>query len=159
MKKLPVVVDIQPIFLATDWKWMEDRLGTARMKGAYAWNTLQQAGLCLTGSSDCPVESYSPMPGIYAAVSRCGLDGAPKGGFQPEQKLSRFDAVALYTRNPHYATGQEDVLGLLQEGYFADLAVLDRDIFEVPEEELLETKVTHTFVAGKLVHGDLSKNQ
>ncbi len=156
MKKLPVVLDIQPIFLATDWSWIEDRLGAERMDGAYAWNTLQQAGLCLTGSSDCPVESYSPMPGIYAAVSRCGMDGEPKGGYQPAQKLSRFDAVALYTRNPHYATGQEDVLGLLQEGYFADLVVLDRDIFEIPEREILETKVTHTFVAGKLVYGDLS---
>ncbi len=155
MKALPVVLDIQPIFLATDWNWIEDRLGPDRTAGAYAWNTLQQAGLCLTGSSDCPVESYSPMPGIYAAVSRCGLDGAPKGGYHPEQKLSRFDAVALYTRNPHYATGQEDVLGLLQEGYFADLAVLDRDIFEIPEEEILATKVTHTFVAGNLVYGDL----
>lgn len=155
MKKLPVVLDIQPIFLATDWSWIEDRLGPDRMAGAYAWNTLQQAGLTLTGSSDCPVESYSPMPGIYAAVTRCGLDGQPKGGYQPEEKLSRFDAVALYTKNPHYATGQQDVLGMLQEGYFADLAVLDKDIFEIPEEEILTTKVTHTFVAGNLVYGDL----
>ena len=155
MKRLPVVLDIQPIFLATDWEWIEDRLGKERMAGAYAWNTLRREGFILTGGSDCPVESFAPMPGIYAAAARKSMDGRPEGGCQPEERLSRFDAIALYTRNPHFATGQQDVLGLLKEGYFADLAVLDRDIFTVSEDELLQTEVTHTFVAGKLVHGTL----
>ncbi len=109
MKKLPVVLDIQPIFLATDWSWIEKKLGKERVNGAYAWNTLQQAGLLLTGGSDCPVESYHPRPGIYAAVTRCGMDGQPENGYQLQERSSRFDAIALYTKNPHYATGQQNV--------------------------------------------------
>lgn len=157
MKALPVVLDIQPIFLATDWTWIEERLGKERLEGAYGWNTLQKEGFILTGGSDCPVESFDPIPGIYAAATRKGMDGSPEGGFLPEERLSRFDAAALYTRNPHFATGQQDVLGLIKEGYFADLAVLDRNIFDIEEDQLLQTKVTHTFIAGKLVHGTLSR--
>lgn len=155
MKKLPLLVDIQPVFLNTDWLWVKDRIGEARNNGAYAWNTLHNAGLRLAGGSDCPVEQFNPIYGIYTAVARKGLNGQPAGGYRPEEAMDRFDAAALYTTNAHYATGQQDVLGILEPGRFADAVVLDRDIFTVPEEDILRTKVTHTFVAGKLVYGTL----
>lgn len=150
MKKLPLVLDIQPIFLCTDLHWIEDRLGPERIKGAYCWKTLKDQGFIQTGGSDCPVEFFDPMKGIYAAVSRMDMDGIPKGGFQPEEKLSVYEAVSIFTKNVHVATGQQDKLGTLEVGKFADLVVLDRDPFESEIEDLLKVKVLKTFVAGRL---------
>lgn len=77
MKQLPLVLDIQPIFLCTDLHWIGERIGTEREKGTYAWKTLQDAGMIITGGSDCPVETYDPIKGIYAAVTRKDFDGYP----------------------------------------------------------------------------------
>jgi len=151
MKKLPLVLDIQPIFLCTDLHWIEDRIGAKRIKGAYCWKTLKDEGLIQTGGSDCPVESFDPIKGIYAAAGRMDFDGQPKGGYYPEEKLSVYDAFCLFTKNVHVATGQQDKLGTLEPGKFADLVVLDRDPFELDAKNLLEIKVLKTFVAGKLV--------
>lgn len=151
MKKLPLVLDIQPIFLCTDLHWIEDRLGPERIKGAYCWKTMNEEGFIQTGGSDCPVESFDPIKGIYAAVARTDLDGEPKGGYHPEEKLSIYEAFSIFTKNVHVATGQQDQLGTLEPGKFADLVVLDRNPFESDEEDLLNVKVLKTFVAGKLV--------
>ncbi|WP_324822624.1 amidohydrolase [Sinanaerobacter sp. ZZT-01] len=151
MKKLPLVLDIQPIFLCTDLHWIEERIGAERIKGAYCWKTLKDEGLIQTGGSDCPVESFDPMKGIYAAATRMDFDGQPEGGYYPEERLSVYDAFCLFTKNVHAATGQQDKLGTLESGKFADLAVLDRDPFELDVKNLLEIKVLKTFVAGRLV--------
>lgn len=152
MKALPVILDIQPIFLSTDLNWIEDRIGEARMANSYCWKTLADEGFIQTGGSDCPVESFDPIKGIYAAVTRQDMQGAPKGGFYPEEKLSVYEAIALFTKNVHYATGQEAYLGTLTLGKFADLVVLDRNPFEIPPTELLQVKVLQTYVAGKQVY-------
>jgi predicted amidohydrolase YtcJ len=151
MKKLPLVLDIQPIFLTTDLHWIEDRIGPERTKNSYCWKTLYDSGFILTGGSDCPVESFDPVPGIYAAASRCDIDGYPDGGFLPEEKLSIYESLSLFTKNPHFATGQQDKLGTIEVGKFADLAILDRDPFEIDEKDILKIKVLKTFVAGKKV--------
>lgn len=88
MSKLPVIVDIQPPFMLTDFHWIEDRVGQERAKSSYAWKTYQEHGLLMAGGSDCPVESFSPWNGIYAAVTRCDMEGWPEGGYTPEEKLS-----------------------------------------------------------------------
>ena len=151
MKKLPVVIDVQPIFLCTDMHWIEERIGKERLKGAYSWKTMLDEGLMLAGGSDCPVESYDPMLGIYAAVSRKDLSGYPDEGFMPDEKLSVYEAFSLFTKNVHYSTGQQDKLGTLTKGKFADIAVLDRNPFECREDELKCIKVQRTFVAGRQV--------
>lgn len=151
MKKLPLILDIQPIFLCTDLHWIEDRIGPERIKGAYCWKTMKEEGLIQTGGSDCPVESFDPMKGIYAAVARADMDGVPNGGYHPEEKLSMYEAFSIFTKNVHFATGQEDKLGTVEPGKFADLVVLDRNPFESADEELLKVKVLKTFLAGKLV--------
>lgn len=151
MKKLPIVLDIQPIFLCTDLHWIKDRIGFERVKGAYCWKTMQDEGLIQTGGSDCPVEYFDPMKGIYAAVSRKDMKGYPEGGYMPEEKLSMYEAFSLFTKNVHIATGQADKLGTLELGKFADLVVLDRNPFELREEELLNVKILKTYVAGKPV--------
>jgi predicted amidohydrolase YtcJ len=152
MKKLPLVLDIQPIFLCTDLNWIEDRIGQDRMKNAYAWKTLEENGFIQTGGSDCPVESYDPMLGVYAAVTRKDFNQEPSGGFYPEECLSVYQALSLFTKNPHYATGQEDVLGTLSQGKFGDLVVLDQDPFKIEPESLLNIQVLKTIVAGKEVY-------
>lgn len=151
MKKLPLVLDIQPVFLGTDARWIEDRIGSERAKGAYAWKTLKNEGFIQTGGSDCPVESFDPIAGIFSAVARCDKDGQPTGGYGQQEKLSVYEAIEVFTKNVHYATGQQDKLGTLAVGKFADLVVLDRNPFKVDEMELKDIKVQQTYIAGKRV--------
>lgn len=151
LKKLPVVLDVQPIFLCTDLYWIESRLGRDRIKTAYLWKTLMQQGLILAGGSDCPVESYDPIKGIYAAVTRKDLNGFPRDGWEPEERLTVYEAVSLFTKNIAYTTGDQDVLGTIEVNKFADLTVLVEDPFRVDPEELKNVQVAMTFVAGEKV--------
>ena len=151
MKKLPLVLDIQPIFLCTDLHWIEDRIGKERLKGSFALKTMEKAGLIQTGGSDCPVETYEPLKGIYAAVTRQDMEGYPMEGFLPEERLSVYEALCMYTKNVPYATGQESVLGTLEIGKFADLTVLERNLFKIDEKEIKDVKVEQTYVAGNCV--------
>ena len=151
MKKLPLVLDIQPIFLCTDLHWIEDRIGKERLKGSFALKTMEKAGLIQTGGSDCPVETYEPLKGIYAAVTRQDMEGYPIEGFLLEERLSVYEALCMYTKNVHYATGQESVLGTLEIGKFADLTVLEKNLFKIDEKEIKDVKVEQTYVAGNCV--------
>ena len=151
MKKLPLVLDIQPIFLCTDLHWIEDRIGKERLKGSFALKTMEKAGLIQTGGSDCPVETYEPLKGIYAAVTRQDMEGYPIEGFLPEERLSVYEALCMYTKNVHYATGQENVLGTLEIGKFADLTVLEKNLFKIDKKEIKDIKVEQTYVAGNCV--------
>ena len=151
MKKLPLVLDIQPIFLCTDLHWIEDRIGKERLKGSFALKTMEKAGLIQTGGSDCPVETYEPLKGIYAAVTRQDMEGYPTEGFLPEERLSVYEALCMYTKNVHYATGQESVLGTLEIGKFADLTVLEKNLFKIDKKEIKDVKVEQTYVAGNCV--------
>ena len=141
MKKLPLVLDIQPIFLCTDLHWIEDRIGKERLKGSFALKTMEKAGLIQTGGSDCPVETYEPLKGIYAAVTRQDMEGYPIEGFLPEERLSVYEALCMYTKNVPYATGQESVLGTLEIGKFADLTVLEKNLFKIDKKEIKDVKV------------------
>ena len=124
------------------------RLGE-RIDWAYAWKRLVDAGLIVTGSSDAPVEEPNPMKGIWAAVCRTGEDGTPASGWNPSQKLTLDEALRLYTVNPALAVGKGRELGRLLPGYIADFAILDRNIFEIPAQELKNVQVRGTFLAGE----------
>mgnify|MGYP000848133707 FL=1 len=139
MKKLPVILDVQPIFYNTDKNWIEDRVGKERMMYGYTWNTYRKNGLLLTGGSDAPVEHYNPIPGIHSCVVREEL----------EECMSVYDALCIFSKNIPYATGDEAYVGTLELGKFADLAILDRDIFSIPHDDILNTKVERTMIAGK----------
>ncbi len=84
---------------------------------SYTWKTYQEAA---TGGSDCPVEMFSPWNGIYSLVARKDLDGYPEGGVQPEEKLSVYDAVCMFSKNIPYANGEQDLMGTIEAGKFAD---------------------------------------
>ena len=98
------------------------------------------------------MEPFSPWLNIYTAVARRDFAHRPEGGYQPEEKLSVYDALCLFTKNLHYAAGQEAYLGTLEPGKFADMVVIDRDIFTIPEEEIMDIQVEKTYLAGKEVY-------
>ena len=152
MQKLPVVLDLQPVFLETDMHWAVERIGPERAAYSYRWETYRKAGLILTGGSDCPVEPFSPWLNIYTAVARKDFHRCPEGGYQPEEKMSVYDAVCMFTKNLHYAAGQDAVLGTLEPGKFADMVVIDRDIFKIPADEIMDIQVEKTYLAGREVY-------
>jgi predicted amidohydrolase YtcJ len=129
----------------------EDRLGSERIKGAYAWRKFKNAGVRLAGGSDFPVEVANPFYGLYAAVTRKTRDGNPPNGWYPQEKLTREEALRLFTVDAAYASHMEDKVGSLQPGQWADFILIDRDYFSVPEDQIDDTRVIATFVAGKKV--------
>lgn len=151
MKQLPVILDIQPGFVASDFPWLIERLGTERIPNAFPFRRLLDEQLICAGGSDAPIEPVDPLLGIFAAVTR-RKPGERHEGYVPEQKLTMFEAIALYTVGSASAIMQEDVKGVIKEGYFADFTVLDQDLFEVSEDEILKSKVVLTIVDGDIVY-------
>lgn len=152
MKKLPLLFDLQPVSMCTDMHWINERVGQDRAKYAHMIKSLADMGFILTGSSDAPVESISPWPGIYAAATRQDLDGTPEGGWNPSEKVSLYDAVCMFSKNIPYANCEQDLMGTLEVGKFADMIITDRDIFNCAPEDMLNVKVLKTYLAGREVY-------
>ncbi|MGE6488096.1 amidohydrolase [Paenisporosarcina sp. NPDC076898] len=150
IEKLDIVLDIQPSFVPSDFPWVQERLGEKRLDWAYAWNKLLKRGIKCSGGSDSPIEEVDPRLGLYAAIAR-KKPGEIHGGYQPEEKLSRYDAVALYTIGSAWAIGKEKERGYIQENFDADFTVFDRDLFDGPDEQVLEAQVVKTIIAGEIV--------
>ena len=143
------VASMQPTHAIHDIK-MADRYWGRRSAQAYAWRSIKNAGATLAFGSDCPIELFDPFLGLYAAVTRRSeIDGYPgPDGWYSEQRLTLTEALRAYTWGAAYAAGLEDRLGYLALGYHADLVVLNHNIFELPPEALLETKVTRAMIEG-----------
>ncbi|HRX27210.1 MAG TPA: amidohydrolase, partial [Aminivibrio sp.] len=155
MARLGVGAAIQPPFVPSDRPMAVRRIGEDRARRGYAWKTLLDLGIFLSGGSDCPVETFDPLWGIYTAVTRKDRDGVPEGGWNPAQKLTVEEAVDLYTRGGAYVSFEEHRKGTLQAGKLADLVVLDRDIFSVPEEGIPAAKPVLTMMGGKITFRDI----
>jgi hypothetical protein len=138
------------VFVPSDIHITEPRIGVERQGWAYAWKSMLQKGLLMTGSSDAPVEPTNPWRGIWAAVNRVEDDGTPQGGWLPGQRLTIDEALALYTVNPAKAVGIQERFGSLRPGMAADLVILDRDIHKTPPEDLREVKPVMTIVGGEV---------
>lgn len=145
LTKLKAVVSAQPISLQTTMNFAMERLGE-RAKKAYPLRSLFDAGVSVAFGSDNPVDVINPLRGIYAAITRKSDDGMKE--FSPEQKISIQQAIYAYTEGAAQAEFAEKLKGRLSAGFLADFIVLDRDITNVPAEQLLETKVLYTFVGG-----------
>ncbi|WP_046179595.1 amidohydrolase [Domibacillus tundrae] len=148
--KLPVVVDIQPAFVSSDFPWVEDRLGKERLAHAYPWKTLLDRGIMCAAGTDAPVEDINPIASIYAAVER-KKPYETHDGYLPEQKLSRFEAIQMYTIGSAKAICKEHERGLIKPGYVADFSIFDRDLFAGTSEDMLAVKAVKTVVAGRIV--------
>lgn len=150
-KELEVIADIQPIFIKTDMNMALDRVGSKRIHWSYPWKTMLDYGVRISGGSDCPVEPFNPLLGIYTAVTRQDLEGNPKGGWYPKERLSLLEALRLFTANPAFDTYEEKIKGMIKEGMLADLVVLSDDITKTPLQEIKDIKVDMTIVGGKVV--------
>ncbi len=146
-----VVASIQPTHATSDKNMAGDRLGEARLEGAYAWHTLLVSGADLAGGSDFPVESVNPFFGLHAAVTRQGQDNRPPGGWLPGEKLDRAQTLSLFTEGAAFAAHQEQQIGRLLPGYSADFILVRDDYFDVPEEQIWNNRVLATYVAGRQV--------
>jgi len=150
--ELGVIAAIQATHATSDMNMAEDRIGPQRIKGGYAWRRLLDSGAVLANGSDFPVELPNPFHGLYAAVARQDRDGQPAGGWYSDQALTREEALHSFTLAAAFAAHQEDRLGSLESGKWADFIVVDRDYFEVATSEIDDIRVLQTWVGGKLVY-------
>jgi predicted amidohydrolase YtcJ len=155
MKRLGVIAEVQPFHAIDDMRWMEERIGT-RSRWAYAFATLEKAGVPLSFGSDWPGTNAawytaSPIIGMYAATTRQTLDGKPDGGWFPEERVSLETALRAYTTVNAWAEGAEGRKGVVAPGALADLAVWDRDPFGVPAQSLRDLKIVMTMLGGRIV--------
>ncbi|PLR83715.1 amidohydrolase [Bacillus canaveralius] len=151
-KKLPLILDIQPMFTASDFPWVVERIGEEHMKYCYAWKTLLDAGIPCAGGSDAPIEPADPLLGIHAAVTRSNVDDPAKIAYKPEEALSVYEAVSLFTKGSAYAICHEHDRGRIKAGYAADFTVLSENIFEIDPQQIADIQVAMTVVDGQIVY-------
>ena len=145
------IASMQPVHQTSDRTMAEARLSPARVKGAYAWNSILKVGGRLAFGSDTPVESPDPFAGIAAAITREDAKGAPPGGWQPQERVTREQAFAGFTTGAAYAGFAENKIGRLAPGMAADFVLIDRDPLFIPPNEIRGTKVLETWLGGKRV--------
>ena len=150
LKKLGVVLDVQPCQCYTDRVMAPLRLGAKRALDAYPFRALWDTGLIVAGSTDAPMEEENMWIGIWNAVTRADDDGSPLK-YDPSPTLTLDEALTAYTVNPWRALGKGDEFGMIREGYHADFTVIDGDPFKMPAMELKDTKHLATYLEGRLV--------
>jgi predicted amidohydrolase YtcJ len=148
--ELDVIASMQGIHCTSDAPWVYKRLGNERAaEGAYLWRDLIQSGAVVTNGTDTPVEDIDPLASFYASVSRRTSDGER---FFPDQRMTRQQALESYTIHNAYAAFEEEIKGSLTAGKLADIVVLSRNIMEIPEDEILETRVVYTILGGRIAY-------
>lgn len=152
LARLGIIASMQPTHATSDMPWAGDRLGEARLAGAYAWRKVLAAGGRLALGSDFPVESADPRLGLYAAVTRQDLHGQPAGGWRPEERLSRAEALRGFTLDAAWSLFLDSEIGSLEVGKRADLVVFASDPMTVPAAEIPWAAVDLTLVDGQVVH-------
>jgi predicted amidohydrolase YtcJ len=151
--KLGVIPAMQAIHLSSDRPWAIDRLGEKRIReGAYVWQSLLKSGAKIVNGTDAPVEPLNPIPCFYASVTRKTLKAEPAGGYEPNEKMTREQALRSYTLDAAYGSFEEKVKGSIETGKLADFTILDQDIMTVQEDSILNTTVAMTIVGGKVVY-------
>lgn len=147
-----ILPSVQPTHATSDMYWAEDRLGSDRIEGAYAFKTLLEKSGVLPLGTDFPVEQVSPFLTFYAAVTRQDTVGYPDGGFMESEKLSPEQALKGMTLWPAYSNFEEEEKGSLEPGKWADFVILSKDILKAASDELPNIQAEKTFVAGVQVH-------
>lgn len=155
--QLHVIPSMQPTHCTSDMRWAEQRVGPERIKGAYAWRSLLNTGVHIVAGSDFPVEDPNPLWGFYSAITRQDHEGWPSGGWRPQERMTREEALRAFTFDAAYAAFEEDIKGSIEVGKLADFVVLSQDIMKIEPRLLLVTEVEKTFLGGKLVYGKLPR--
>jgi len=148
-----IIASMQPTHATSDMYWAEARLGPERVKGAYAWRTILNAGGRLALGSDFPVELVNPFLGIHAAVTRQDQKGWPTGGWYPAEALTLKEAIRGFTLDAAHAAFEEKTRGTIEVGKLADLTIVEGDLYATPATELFKAKVRYTVVGGEVVYG------
>lgn len=156
--ELDVIPSMQGSHQTSDMYWVPNRIGWARAQGAYAWRSLLNTGVVIPNGSDFPVEAVNPLISFHSFFTRQDGDNFPAGGWMPEQRTTRQEALLSITLWPAYAAFMESQSGTLTPGKYADFVVLDRDIMTVAPEEILGTRVLRTVLAGRTVYRATSTN-
>jgi predicted amidohydrolase YtcJ len=149
--KLGIIPSMQPSHAIGDLHFVPSRIGIARTAGAYAWQTLIKSGAIIAGGSDAPVERGEPMIEFYAAVARKDIRGFSGDGWHPEEKVTREQALKMFTIWPAFAAFEEKLRGSIEVGKLADLTMLSADIMKIPEAEILKTHCVMTVIGGEIV--------
>lgn len=145
-----IIASMQSVHATSDGPWVPKRIGEKRaLEGAYAWESLRKSGVVIANGTDAPVEDVSPIACYYSAISRKLKNGEI---FNPEQRMSRFDALKSYTINGAYAAFDEDIKGSITPGKLADIVILSKDILTIPEAEIPQSEVLYTILGGKIVY-------
>jgi predicted amidohydrolase YtcJ len=157
--ELGVIAEVQPYHAIDDMRWMEERIGHERCKGAYAFKSLQEGGAVLSFGSDWPGTNAAwypakPLLGIYAAVTRQTLDGEPAEGWFPEQRVDVETAIRAYTINNAYAAREEHIKGSIEVGKLADFTIVDNDLTAIAPGAIKDVRVLATIVGGRVVFAD-----
>ena len=150
--ELGILTAMQFTHATSDLSMAEDRLGSERIKSAYAWRTVLDKGGIIIGGSDAPVEMVNPYHGLYAGVTRMTRAGEPEGGWYPEQKVTREEALRAFTIWAAYGQFEEDLKGSLEPGKLADFIIIDRDYMTCPEADIKDIQVLATYVGNELVY-------
>jgi len=156
--RLGVIAAMQATHATSDMPWVPARIGPERTAaGAYVWQKLMKTGVVVANGSDFPVEEPNPMLGLYAAITRQDREGRPPGGWFPDQRMTREEALASFTINAAYAAHAERDLGSLVPGKLADFVLLSDDVMQVPAPQILATRPLLTVVGGEIVWTTLTK--
>ena len=151
-----IVAEVQPFHVADDMRWMEERIGNVRSKGAYAFRRLWDAGVIVSFGSDSPGTNASryylnPMLGLYSAVTRKTLTGAPESGWFPNERLTIQEAIRAYTYNTAYASFEDHIKGSLEPGKLADIVILSDNLIQIDPNKIKDVSVKTTIVGGKII--------
>ena len=151
--QMGVIPSMEAIHLSSDRPWAIDRLGEKRIReGAYMWQSLLKTGARIVNGTDVPVEPINPIACFYASVTRKTLKGEPEGGYEPEEKMTREQALRSYTLDAAFGAFEDNIKGSIEAGKLADFTIFSQDLMTVPEEEILKTKVSMTILGGKVVY-------
>lgn len=150
-KSLDVIPSMQPTHATSDMNMAEDRIGAERLKGAYAWRSFLDQGSRVVSGSDFPVELAAPFDGIHAAVTRQNKANQPEGGWIAAEAMTIKETMRSFSIDAAWAAHQDDKLGGLTPGKWADFILLDQDIYHIAPEDLWKTQVLETWLAGKQV--------
>lgn len=151
--KLGVIPAMQAIHLSSDRPWAIDRLGERRIKeSSYMWQSLLKSGAHIVNGTDVPVEPINPIANFFASVTRQTLKSEPKGGYEPEEKMTRAQALKSYTLDAAYGAFEEKIKGSIAVGKLADFTIFSKDLMTIPDDQILSTKVDMTIVGGKVLY-------